>query len=63
MVMLIAPWALWQFRRTPRLIVRGVAVSATAIATQITAVERAVARYYAVIGGEHYVPAPKGTSE
>jgi hypothetical protein len=33
MVMLVIPWAYWQFRRRPQLLVRGLAVSLIAIAT------------------------------
>ena len=35
MVMLIVPWALWQFRGTPRLLVRGLAISLIAVATLV----------------------------
>jgi len=60
MVMLIAQWALWQFRRAANC-ARGSRFCDRY--SNPNNRRRAVARYYAVIGGEHYVPAPKGTSE
>lgn len=35
MVGLLVPWTLWEFRRTPKVLVRGLAISALAIATLI----------------------------
>jgi 4-amino-4-deoxy-L-arabinose transferase-like glycosyltransferase len=35
MVMLVIPWAFWEFRRTPRFLVRGLAVSLIAIAALV----------------------------
>jgi 4-amino-4-deoxy-L-arabinose transferase-like glycosyltransferase len=49
MVMLVIPWAFWQFRREPRLLVRGLAISLIAIATIIPWTARNYAVFHAFI--------------